>query len=109
LRFVAHLIDWTAGAFHSHSLQRASVDDEFLLARILLLITYDTTVNLGALLTDQNLEQSIDEVKLPEVYASVYLANTDVPRLWHDMRKLTITMRKLEYHPPWMTWLCQKL
>jgi hypothetical protein len=48
----------------SHPLQTDIVDDEFLLARILLLITYDTTADLGALLSEQNLEQSINEVKV---------------------------------------------
>jgi hypothetical protein len=85
------------------------VDDEFLLARILLLITYDTTVNLGSLLSEENLEQSIDEVKPSEMCAPVHLANTGGPRLWHDIRKLTATKRNLEYHQPWTTWLCQKL
>lgn len=39
----------------------ASVDDEFLLARLMLLITYGTTVDLESLLSEQKLEQSIDE------------------------------------------------
>ncbi|KAI5803745.1 guanine nucleotide exchange factor [Geopyxis carbonaria] len=37
-----------------------SADDEFLLARILLMITYGTTQDLQSLVTEQGLEQSID-------------------------------------------------
>ncbi|KAF8534517.1 guanine nucleotide exchange factor synembryn-domain-containing protein [Trichophaea hybrida] len=41
--------------------KNAGVDDEFLLARILFLITYDTTADLKRLVEEQRLEKSIDD------------------------------------------------
>ena len=40
----------------------ADVDDEFLMARLLLLITYDTSVDLNRLLEEFRLEANIDNV-----------------------------------------------
>jgi len=42
--------------------QSDDVDDEFLLARILLLITYDTTADLKALVKEHGLEKGVEEV-----------------------------------------------
>ena len=60
----------------------ADVDDEFLMARLLLLITYDTSVDLNRLLEEFQLEANIDNVGFfdpPLPYEFGFVDNNERP------------------------------